>query len=569
MPRSPAAFFSYVRFVDQHEEGRITELRRRLEGEVRVYLGEEFSIFQDREIGWGDEWKSRIDGALDAATFFIPVLTPAFFKSRYCREELETFLERERKLGRRDLVLPIYYVDTLLFNDTVRRVSDPLAEVLATRQYTDWRNLRYEPWTDPQVGRRLAQMAVQIRDALDGSQPTATGGSQAGAKSAAPGRSGTRESVVGSEHPAAGFRVPKEPPTHVVDPLHRGDFPTISAAIKAASPGDRIVVRPGLYSEGLILEKPLEILGDGPREEIVVQAAGKSVLVFQTSMGRVKNLTLRQVGERRFAVYITQGRLELEDCDITSQNSTCVAISGDADPLLRRNRIHDGKFSGVSISDHGRGTLVDNEIFGNGLWGIEVSEGGNPVAQNNRIHDNDIGVYVCRDGRGIFEDCEIFGNRRAGVVIEDKGNSIFRRNRVYGGKGEGIRIGSESQGIFEKNDVFDNQSAGIEVAWGNLALHGSRIHDNKGGGIVFLEGGQGIIEDNEITANSLEGVVIWKGVGPVLRRNRITDNGSQAILIVEGGGGTFEKNDLRGNVWGAWEIDPECEKRIKRSENLE
>jgi hypothetical protein len=35
MPRPPAAFLSYVRFEDQHDEGRITELRNRLEGPLR------------------------------------------------------------------------------------------------------------------------------------------------------------------------------------------------------------------------------------------------------------------------------------------------------------------------------------------------------------------------------------------------------------------------------------------------------------------------------------------------------------------------------------------------------
>ena len=47
-------------------------------------------------------------------------------------------------------------------------------------------------------------------------------------------------------------------------PFQRGDFATVGAAIKAAKPGDRILVRPGLYEEGLVVDKPLEILGDGP-----------------------------------------------------------------------------------------------------------------------------------------------------------------------------------------------------------------------------------------------------------------------------------------------------------------
>jgi hypothetical protein len=36
---------------------------------------------------------------------------------------------------------------------------------------------------------------------------------------------------------------------------------------KAARPGDRILVRPGLYQEGLMIDKPLEIIGEGPVQE--------------------------------------------------------------------------------------------------------------------------------------------------------------------------------------------------------------------------------------------------------------------------------------------------------------
>ena len=46
---------------------------------------------------------------------------------------------------------------------------------------------------------------------------------------------------------------------------------------------------------------------------------------------------------------IVQGHLKLEECDISSQGLACVGIHGGADPVLRRNRIHDGREAGVVI----------------------------------------------------------------------------------------------------------------------------------------------------------------------------------------------------------------------------
>ena len=133
-------------------------------------------------------------------------------------------------------------------------------------------------------------------------------------------------------------------------------------------------------------------------------------------MGRVANLTLRQVGGdgKWYGIDIVQGRLDLEDCDVTSQSLSCVAIHGGADPRLRRNRIHDGKGSGVFVYENGQGTLEDNEIFANAFAGVEMKEGGNPTLRRNRIHDGkEGGVYVNENGQGTLEDNDIFANALA------------------------------------------------------------------------------------------------------------------------------------------------------------
>lgn len=57
--------------------------------------------------------------------------------------------------------------------------------------------------------------------------------------------------------------------------VRSADFPTITEALKEVAPGGTIRVRPGRYSEGLVLEKSVTILGDGdPKGIIVVIRAG-------------------------------------------------------------------------------------------------------------------------------------------------------------------------------------------------------------------------------------------------------------------------------------------------------
>jgi hypothetical protein len=170
----PAAFMSYVHSDDEHDHGRITELCRYLSAEVRMQTGEEFFIFQDRkDIRWGQNWMGRIEQSLDDVTFLIPILTPSFFRSKFCRNELERFLEREKKLNRDDLVLPVYYVDTSQINDPTKALGDELVKTIASRQYADWRKLRFESFNSIAVRIAIEQLAIQIREALE--RPSSSG----------------------------------------------------------------------------------------------------------------------------------------------------------------------------------------------------------------------------------------------------------------------------------------------------------------------------------------------------------------------------------------------------------
>jgi parallel beta-helix repeat protein len=483
--RPPIAFMSYVRFDDQHENGRLTEFRDRLSGEVHMQTGVEFPIFQDRnDIQWGQNWKERIIDSIDGATFLITIITPSFFVSAACRYELELFLKREKKLKRNDLVLPVYYVGSKLLDDEAARVKDKLAQEIAKRQFADWRELRFEPLTSPQVGKTMAQLAAQIRDALESAAPPQKSSTKRGATKKArvrPRKTNSASAQPAGEQASSPAQVTErgasgattqspsaktEPPTLIVDPLHRGDHPTITEAIERANPGDRILVRPGLYQEGFVIDKPLEIIGDGEASEVVIQATGKATLLFKTTMGRVSNLTLRQTGGGKWnAVDIAQGRLELEGCDITSQSTACVAIHGGADPRLRRNRIHASNSSGIHIYKSSQGTLEDNDIFGNALAGIEIKEGGNPIVRRNRIHDGkQSGIFVHKNGQGTLEDNDIFGNAYSGVEIKTGGNPTLRFNRINKNLFQAIYIHEGGAGIVEDNDLRDNLTGAWHVS---------------------------------------------------------------------------------------------------------
>ncbi|MEV5724590.1 right-handed parallel beta-helix repeat-containing protein [Streptomyces pharetrae] len=468
MPVKPAAFMSYVRFNDQHDDGQLSEFRERLAAEVRAQTGEEFAIFQDRnDIAWGQNWQQRIDETLDAVTLLLVIITPSLFRSPPCRDEVSRFLERERKLGRQDLILPVHYIDTREIHDPALRATDELAEVLHSRQHADWRELRFEPFSSPVVRRAIAQLATRMRDTFWRMPAPVAAPPVVAPPVRRPDPRDLATRQTGDTGAAAGTPAKSPSPTHVVDPYHRGHFTTISAAIKAAAPGDWILVRPGLYEESLIVDKPLEIIGDGHREDIEIRAHDASALVFKAGIGRVSNLTLRRVAGtgRSHAVTIFQGRLDLEKCDISSDSLACVAIRDGADPRLRENKIHGGRQSGVFVFNHGLGTLEDNEIFDNQFSGVEIKSGSNPTLRRNQIFDNKVnGVYAYEGGLGKLETNYITGNGGVGVRIDEDSSTVLRHNNINRNRYEGVWIDGGSSGVIEDNDLTGNLGGPWDIA---------------------------------------------------------------------------------------------------------
>jgi cobaltochelatase CobT len=128
----PIAFLSYVRAGDDHDHGRITKLRARLEGEVRMHTGKTFKIYQDKkDLKWGEQWKKRLDATLLNVTFLIPIVTPSYFQSKPCRDEFEQFLVREKQLGENHLILPIYYLESDEISDIDN--EDSIGKILKSR----------------------------------------------------------------------------------------------------------------------------------------------------------------------------------------------------------------------------------------------------------------------------------------------------------------------------------------------------------------------------------------------------------------------------------------------------
>src|SRR5664280_2425666 len=140
MPDEEAAgFWSYAHRDDETDLGGVRRLSSRLGQEYSLLTGDDLTLFIDRSIKWGEVWRERIDGALAKTTFFIPVVTPRYFKSDECRKELLEFAAQSESLGVGEFLLPILYAEV---PDLTEANPDPAIALIARTQYFDWRAIR-------------------------------------------------------------------------------------------------------------------------------------------------------------------------------------------------------------------------------------------------------------------------------------------------------------------------------------------------------------------------------------------------------------------------------------------
>jgi hypothetical protein len=354
---------------------------------------------------------------------------------------------------------------------------------------------------------------------------------------------------------------PAAAPPVVVSASGGGQYTTIGEALRAAAPGTRILVKPGLYPEALVLDRRVEIHGDGPRHQITVQGTDANCLRLQTDYARVRGLTLRcREGPRalaRHAVLVAQGQLVLEDCDISSESLACVAVQGaGTNPFLRGCTLQGGKSAGLLVADHATGTIEGCEISGNALANVEVRQGANPVLQHCKIHGGgQAGVLVHDRGEGKFEECDISGNALAGVEIARGGNPVVRRCKVHDGKYPGVFVHQSGRGTLVGCDIFGNALAGVEVRQeGNPVLQKCRVRQGKQAGVLCSDNGQGTLEDCVISGNALAGVEVRNAGTPVLRRCKIHENLGAGVVVGTQSEGVLEECDIADNALAGVEV---------------
>ncbi len=339
-----------------------------------------------------------------------------------------------------------------------------------------------------------------------------------------------------------------------------GDYTSISEAIKNVSANSIIMVKPGLYQEFFIINKPLEIIGEGEKETVIIQCSNSYCFAMQTDYATVKNMTFKRLAGTEetdgYTIDIAQGNLVLEACDITSESLACIGIYGiNTTPEISFCSIHGStKGSGVYIYENAKGLITDCEIYDNAFSGVAITSSADPLIKNSNIYNcKGNGFYSYENGKGSLENCNIYGNEASGISIYKFADPSINQCTINHG---GIFIDEDGKGTIKNCQILDTTfGSGIEIAnRGNPYISNCKISDGKNSGIYVHDYGTGSIENCEIFNHTFHGISIINYGSPYVNQCKIYSNLQVGILCYQNGLGTIEKSEIYQNIYSGIEI---------------
>lgn len=168
-------------------------------------------------------------------------------------------------------------------------------------------------------------------------------------------------------------------------------YSTIQEAVNAANPGDTVIVRPGIYSENVFLNKTLTLIGED-RNATIINGGGSGNVIHVVSPNiAIMNFTVHNGGNNPddsgillFGAVHTTIRNNI----IKNNNIGVHLRHGSNDTLLIDNLILNNKASGIRLADNNNLNHIIGNTLMNNTIGVEIHASSHNTFYHNNFIQN-------------------------------------------------------------------------------------------------------------------------------------------------------------------------------------
>lgn len=325
------------------------------------------------------------------------------------------------------------------------------------------------------------------------------------------------------------------------------EYPTIQAAIDAASPGDTILVSAGTYYENVNVHTTVEIIGENNKTTIVDGNNEGTVFNINANGVSIIGFTIRNGGDRNNGINLYGYRDATIRDNIIFNNVVGIDLSQADSNLIEGNLLHNNSMYGIDLSWSDSNTVRNNNIS-ESAYGIELYVSHGNLILNNHVWDNSYGVYIPYGSKNNISR-NLFTDNSWGVFLAYANQNVIERNFISG-SAEGIKI-TRSKDNYAINNNLTRNSYGIKMAHtGANTLQGNIAWLNDWAIYLYNSTGSTIYE-HWIRDNTWGIYVIEGSNWNYIYHNNIIDNVKQAYQDLSSTDNTWNTptSPYQGNYW--------------------
>ncbi|TWD80920.1 parallel beta helix pectate lyase-like protein [Kribbella amoyensis] len=293
----------------------------------------------------------------------------------------------------------------------------------------------------------------------------------------------------------------------------RGTYRRIADAVRAAGPGDVVLVAAGRYEEQVVLDRSVAVVaeqGQGSVELVGIRGAGEPTLVVEGIECGLRGLVVRSADDGDTpAIGVSGGAgVLIEDCAVTGgrihargneggSQSADLSGYGVTSVLVKRSTLSTGRLAAMHLSGRIRAQLEDTTI--EKIDGIGVVLSGAAQLEVNRLRMTATAAYGFRlrgSARLTMTDSVLRRTGMAAVLLEDGSTGSLMEATIDKAGAAAVQLAGKAKAELTDCRVRDTQASGLVVQdEAELTMTGCTVADSGANGLLITDAAQAVLTD--------------------------------------------------------------------------
>lgn len=299
-------------------------------------------------------------------------------------------------------------------------------------------------------------------------------------------------------------------------------YATIQEAINDDSTldGHTILVDAGVYSEAVVVNKSLSLVGESMFNTVVDGMGVDSV------------------------VSIEADDVDLTDFTVRNGGFTGIQVSNVRGSNLSWNILRDN-YNGMYLKNSSDNIIEGNNISNSEGYGLHfISSLHNFVSANN-ISDNSNGIHLVSSNNSAIFGNRISSNSMNGIFLSGSYYNNFTANLIFSNEGRGIRLRESQSNVVSGNKILNNTYGLDFYSADNNALFNNEVSNNKNGIWLFNSGNNSFVKVN-VSSNGEHGSFLIDSCGNVFSYSNFSSN-KNGIQVENSDYNLFFGNEISHN----------------------